>query len=215
MLILSIDTSESYCSCALVDTDGGETLACLEEPIGRGHAEHLMPQIRQCMADSRVSMSDLHRIVVAKGPGTFTGLRIGLSVARGFALGLSVPAIGVSSLQAQAASYPSAPIVHTLIKGRGGQVFHQAFSTESGSVPAALSPAVNIDFAEAAEQVEKMGGMMAGSGCGDETVPDHIDAVKLALIGAGLVPQDNPPDPDYLRSADAVKSKAVFTVAAP
>lgn len=76
------------------------TIAEKIENIGRGHAEVLMQQIQDCLDDANIGYSDLSRIGVVKGPGSFTGLRVGLAAARGFGLGLNIDVVGVSSLDA-------------------------------------------------------------------------------------------------------------------
>src|SRR4029078_2232634 len=97
MRLLAIDTALDACSTAVFDrTDGmlsAETL-----PMARGHAEALMPQIARVMAKANLDFAALDRIAVTVGPGSFTGLRVGVSAARGIALAAHKPAVGVTTL---------------------------------------------------------------------------------------------------------------------
>jgi tRNA threonylcarbamoyl adenosine modification protein YeaZ len=95
--VLAFDTSAAHCAAALLS---GDRIALRVEEMGRGQAERLMPMIQELLADEGVSFADLARIGVGTGPGNFTGIRISVSAARGLALGLDIPAIGVSCLEA-------------------------------------------------------------------------------------------------------------------
>ena len=94
ILVLGFDTSAAHCAAALLS--GDRLLASRSEEMGRGQAERLMPMLEEILADAGVAWSDLDRIGVGVGPGNFTGIRISVSAARGLALGLGIPAIGVS-----------------------------------------------------------------------------------------------------------------------
>ena len=102
MLLLAIDTAGPVCAVALARAaDGGpEILTRIEERIGRGHAERLMPMIEEALTCAQKSFDDLDRIGVTIGPGSFTGVRVGVAAARGLALALDIPAVGVGSLDA-------------------------------------------------------------------------------------------------------------------
>jgi tRNA threonylcarbamoyladenosine biosynthesis protein TsaB len=101
MLLLAIDTSASLCAAAVFDGEQERGRAVID--IGKGHAEHLMGVIDEALAAAGVGYKALARIAVAVGPGSFTGIRVGVSTARGLALALGVPAVGVSNLEAVAA----------------------------------------------------------------------------------------------------------------
>ncbi|MFP7674225.1 tRNA (adenosine(37)-N6)-threonylcarbamoyltransferase complex dimerization subunit type 1 TsaB [Marivita sp. S0852] len=105
-LVLAFDTSAAHCAAALLsDTD---ILHCTVEPTAKGQAERLVPMLEDILSQHDKSWSDLTRIGVGIGPGNFTGIRISVSTARGLALGLGIPAIGVSSLDAIHAMHPQA-----------------------------------------------------------------------------------------------------------
>lgn len=227
MALLAIDTSERACSAALLHA--GRATA-RSELIGRGHAERLMPLIDELLAEAGARFSDLTRLAVTTGPGTFTGLRIGLSVARGLALPAGLPCIGLSGLQvlaAQGQRKSGAPDarVHALMIGRGGQIYLQSFEgTDPTGLPVPVSPPSNLDLDQAMPQLAATAGaVIAGSGiellsegghlaalqdagvsiASDETV---IDPVLLAALAMHADPALHVPDPLYLRAADAKKA---------
>src|SRR6266545_3462758 len=129
MRVLAIDTALEACSAAVLDTSSGitasETLA-----MTRGHAEAVMPLIARVMSAAAIEFAALDRIAVTTGPGSFTGLRVGISAARGIALAAGKPAVGLSTLAAFAAPLIAAddtlPVV-VAIDARHDQVYCQVF----------------------------------------------------------------------------------------
>lgn len=113
MAILAIDTSGDGCGTALAD-ENGQILATLVTPMRRGHAEALLPQIHATLAEAGLTLAGLQAIAVARGPGSFTGLRVGLATAQGLALGLGIPAIGIDGFSALRAGL-TVPAGHTLV----------------------------------------------------------------------------------------------------
>ncbi|MCK0150008.1 tRNA (adenosine(37)-N6)-threonylcarbamoyltransferase complex dimerization subunit type 1 TsaB [Marivita sp. S6314] len=105
-LILAFDTSAAHCAAALLC--GSVILQTRVEPLAKGQAERLMPMLEEMLSEHGKTWSDLTRIGVGVGPGNFTGIRISVSAARGLALGLGIPAIGVSSLEAIHQDHPTA-----------------------------------------------------------------------------------------------------------
>ncbi|WP_262692200.1 tRNA (adenosine(37)-N6)-threonylcarbamoyltransferase complex dimerization subunit type 1 TsaB [Kordiimonas aestuarii] len=213
MSILAIDTCEGSCSAALVNAGG--VLASRTEAIGRGHAERLLPMLDELFDEAGLGYDALTRVAVTTGPGTFTGLRIGLSVARGLGLSLGVPVLGVTSLMALAAAVrEQGSCVHAVIMGRGGQGFHQAFRIATdGLAPSPLSDARSMAGDAIHAAVSLRPGHVVGSGrtlagCGEPGLP--VDPVVLGRLAAGLSPAAYPPEPAYLRAADAVKAKALL-----
>lgn len=99
-LILAFDTSAAHCAAALLR--GDRIVASCVEPMSRGQAERLMPLLEEVLSSEQCSWRDLSAIGVGIGPGNFTGIRISVSAARGLALGLGIPAIGVSGFDALA-----------------------------------------------------------------------------------------------------------------
>ena len=141
-MILAIDTSSAACSAALIGADG-RVIAAADERIGRGHAERLAPMIEE-MLDGRVPSS----ILVGVGPGSFTGIRVGIAAAHGLAIGWDVPLSGIDSLALTAATalaeldeWPAEiGIAHS---GGHGELFVRAFHVRplvSSGDPANLTP---------------------------------------------------------------------------
>src|SRR5438552_111182 len=102
MRLLAIDTALAACSAAVFDTDTG-VIAGESLPMARGHAEALIPMVARVMAAASIGFDAIDRFAVTVGPGSFTGLRVGVSAARGLALAARKPAVGVTTLTAYAA----------------------------------------------------------------------------------------------------------------
>ena len=129
MKILALDTSGGACSVALYDTAAEKLLAEERVLIERGHAELLFSQIELVTERGNITLKSIDRFAVTTGPGTFTGVRIGLSAARGFALAAQKPLIGVGSLEvvAMGAEAPSNAIIVAAFDARRGELYVQAF----------------------------------------------------------------------------------------
>ncbi|NVO56520.1 tRNA (adenosine(37)-N6)-threonylcarbamoyltransferase complex dimerization subunit type 1 TsaB [Rhodobacteraceae bacterium B1Z28] len=106
--ILAFDTSAAHCAAALLRDD--EIVASRAEAMSRGQAERLMPLLEEVLAGADCAWKDLDAIGVGVGPGNFTGIRISVSAARGLALGLAVPAVGVTGFDALASIAPTGQI---------------------------------------------------------------------------------------------------------
>src|SRR2546430_8087931 len=138
MRVLAIDTALEACSAAVLDTNSGiaasETLA-----MTRGHAEAVTPLIARVMSAAAIEFVDLDRIAVTTGPGSFTGLRVGISAARGIALAAGKPAIGLTTLAAFAAPHiaedDTLPVV-AVIDARHDHVYLQIFGPRGRTVVA-------------------------------------------------------------------------------
>jgi tRNA threonylcarbamoyl adenosine modification protein YeaZ len=130
MRVLAIDTALEACSAAVLDTGAGAVAAHESMPMQRGHAEALMPLIARVMARAGQMFAELDRIAVTTGPGSFTGLRVGIAAARGIALAAGKPAIGITTLAAYAAPFIAAddslPVV-AIIDARHEHVYLQVF----------------------------------------------------------------------------------------
>jgi tRNA threonylcarbamoyladenosine biosynthesis protein TsaB len=94
MRVLAIDTALAACSAAVLDTEYGGILASESVPMVRGHAEALLPMLKRVMDKAELKFPDIDRIAVTTGPGSFTGLRVGIAAARGLALAAAKPAVG-------------------------------------------------------------------------------------------------------------------------
>src|SRR5271154_5316716 len=137
MLILAIDTALDACAAAVLDSGAGQLIAQESQPMKRGHAEALMPLIARVIKASGIAFASLDRIAVTTGPGSFTGLRVGLSAARGIALAANKPVVGLSTLTAYAApvvGQNAAQPVVSAIDARHDQVYFQVVSGDGGSL---------------------------------------------------------------------------------
>src|SRR5580704_14459247 len=130
MRVLAIDCALDACAAAVLDSDAGSIIASETRIMVRGHAEALMPLIARVMDEAEIEFRDLGRIAVTTGPGSFTGLRVGISAARGMALAAAKPAVGLSTLAAFAAPHiaddDSVPVV-AVIDARHDHVYLQVF----------------------------------------------------------------------------------------
>lgn len=120
-MLLVIDTSTAACTVALFD-EAGACLASRCEVIGRGHAERLMPMVDEVMAGRRAT-----RILVGVGPGSFTGIRVGIAAAQGLAIGWDADVSGMSSMALLAASVRQEGLVAAAMEGGHGELFVQQF----------------------------------------------------------------------------------------
>ena len=131
-MILSINTSTAPFSVAVVKEDGTLLSENLLTPPSKGFGL-FMPSLHHLLLSSRVELKDLKAVAVARGPGSFTGLRLGLATAKGLCHGLGIPALAVSSLEALAAQCPVTSLpVCPLIDSRRGEVFAALFQTSPG-----------------------------------------------------------------------------------
>lgn len=180
MLILAFDATAGACAAALVRD--GVVIASQSETMDKGHAERLFPLIREMMADR--PLSEIDAIAVCTGPGNFTGARIGTAAARGVALSLGVPSIGVDRFEC--AAQGDACIV---IPGRGVSV-HAAICVEG-----AIAHSATIDQAD-------LRGFAEGR---DIAEVADVDLKALARVAAiKLVAGDTTrPAPRYLRPVNA------------
>ena len=104
LLVLGFDTSAAHCAAALLS--GDRLISARQEEMAKGQAERLMPMIEEMLADVGLSWRDLTLIGVGTGPGNFTGIRISVAAARGLALSLGIPAIGIGAAEALAYGLP-------------------------------------------------------------------------------------------------------------
>lgn len=213
MKILAIDTSFDACSAAIV-CDGTATWS-ERRIIGKGHSEILPPMIADGLAATGCSAADFDRIGVVIGPGAFAGIRVGLAFARAFRLGATAVVIGVSSLEALAASVKERRAIAPVFDARRGQVYAALYDA---SLEPLIEPFVAAPHAAAARLNERAVEFAAlGSGAAlvaphlieGVAILDHrhIDPACVALIAARRAPGGTPPLPLYLRPPDAAPSR--------
>jgi tRNA threonylcarbamoyladenosine biosynthesis protein TsaB len=204
VIVLGFDTSTSASAVALRLADGRTTQARDDPAAGThpGHATRLLEMARELLAAAEVGWRELDRIAVGVGPGTFTGLRVGVATARGLAQSLSAELVGVSSLQAlaagafacgPAAAEGSAPgTVLAVIDARRGEVFAAAYESSGDrprelTAPRALVPERLAEVVAEAEDV-------AGAPRSWLAVGDGAVRFRPQLESAGIaVPQDSSP----------------------
>ncbi len=116
-MLLAIDSCGALGGVALGDLSGDRTW--LREIVGRSYSENLLSTLDEILREAGVGSSDLRAVVVVSGPGSFTGIRIGVSAAKGLAEGLGIPVIGLSRLELLARKSPEASAVAVLDAGRG------------------------------------------------------------------------------------------------
>ena len=207
MIVLGLDTAQGACSAAVLA--GDEPLAALSEPMTRGHQERLASLVREVMVQAGVGFDQLDRIAVTVGPGSFTGLRVGLAFAKGLGLALKTPVIGIGSLEALAASVSGADMILAAIDARRDQIYLQAFAGGHALMAPDVLP-VETAAARVAElnpmgQVVIVGsgaplldGMVPGARLIALAAPDPVTLARLAAAKPVTAPR-----PLYLRAPDA------------
>jgi tRNA threonylcarbamoyladenosine biosynthesis protein TsaB len=221
MLILAIDTALDACAAGVLDTDAGKLIAHQSQAMKRGHAEALMPLIARVMKEPGISFATLDRIAVTTGPGSFTGLRVGLSAARGIALAAGKPVVGLTTLTAYAAPVVSQngeqPVI-SAIDARHDQVYFQVVSGDGSSLiqPRVGSVDEALDAARfgAPHLVGNAAQILADRWPADVPPPVKVDPQPapditwVAWLGAAVTPDTAPARPFYLRAPDAKLPKA-------
>jgi tRNA threonylcarbamoyladenosine biosynthesis protein TsaB len=212
--ILAIETATTACAIGLW-TSSGERLAVVLDQ-DRRHTESLMPGVRDLLASAEIAARDIDRVVVDRGPGLYTGLRVGIATAVGFALAANCDLVGVTSLELLAAGAHRAGVRGRLlcaVDGRRGEIFHQSFNLDGG-VRSTSEPAVAraSDVAgrwsagpvtvtgDGASRYEAEFRVLAAVAFFDQRVPPVIEALELAATREPTAVIT----PLYLREADAV-----------
>lgn len=203
MLILALDTALETCSAALVR--GGQVLAARSEPMARGHQERLAPLVDELAREAGIAFAEVDRIGATRGPGSFTGLRVGLAFAKGLGFALGRPVIGIGTLQALAAATPGAAAA--VIDARRGQIYVQAFRDG-----APLNPPEALTVEEAAARLAPVhpvrlvgpgAALLAAAFPQAEVAAGGVDPVALAVLTAAAPKPESAPEPLYLRAPDA------------
>jgi len=205
-MILGFDTSSAHVGAALFD---GQTVpAALHEEMARGQAERLFPMLDEVLADAGLAYSDLHAIGVGIGPGNFTGIRISVAAARGLALSLGIPAVGVSLLEAVAFDTPG-PVLACLSAPRG-QAYVMGHNMAQEIAPRLIAVEdIPPDWAEPGLTCLGPAANDVANRLGAATAPaQYAPASAIARIAARRW-QSNPPPPAplYLKPADAAPAR--------
>ena len=205
-LILGFDTSAAHCAAALLS--GGRVLAMRHEDMTRGQAERLFPLIEGLLAEAGVAWRDLSAIGVGTGPGNFTGIRISVSAARGLALSLGIPAIGISTLEAQAFGAPG--VVVATVAAPRDQLYLQVIGGAEPSAPvlATLDKLPRIPARADPACIGARAAEVATKCAGTPRQPALCLPEAIARIAAQRLDRDLPPPaPLYIRDADAAPAR--------
>jgi tRNA threonylcarbamoyladenosine biosynthesis protein TsaB len=216
MRVLAIDCALDACAAAVFESRTGAIIASQTRIMVRGHAEALMPLIARVMDEAEVEFNELDRIAVTIGPGSFTGLRVGISAARGIALAAAKPAIGLTTLAGLAAPHiaedDTIPVV-AAIDARHDHVYMQVFGPGGRTLLAPriapLREAVRAATSGPARIVGSAAALVARSWPMGEPPPALVDQraapdiAWIARLGAAAADAEGPPKPLYLRPPDA------------
>ncbi len=211
MIVLSVDTAHAACSACVFDTELDRALSLVSESMQRGHAERLTDMVAETVASAGVSYSDIDRLAACSGPGTFTGVRIGLAFVRGLALVLKVPAVGITTFSALAArclDTSAGQDVWVLQDARRGEVFLQGFGSDGDPV----HPASVLSVSGAGNLLREKTGLAVGSATRLVDLPAGVtvsevsgipDVAVIARLAGQVADTTTPAVPFYLRAPDA------------
>jgi tRNA threonylcarbamoyl adenosine modification protein YeaZ len=228
MRILAIDTSCGAASVAVVEGGLEAPLSVISRPMTQGHAEALAPMVEEAMRGVEDGFPSLGRIAVAIGPGSFTGIRVGLAMTRAMGVALAIPVVGVSTLAAFAApllSEPRGGIIAPVIDARHGSVYFQLFDPSGRP----LGPPRCDTARECVRAIGAGPAWFAGDGAAivaNEAqragLPYDLDAarnapdiVALAWLGLAVDPSTSPARPLYVKPPDARPNLANAIARAP
>ena len=225
-IILAIDTALGAASACLLDMTSAKPLAAETLPMERGHAEALIPLLDRLVARLDGGFDALGRVAVTVGPGSFTGIRVGVAAARAVGLACRIPVVGVSTLQALAApsiGKASTPVI-AAIDARHGHVYAQIFGPNGATVLDACYRSVAAVIEAAGSGPIRLVGsgapMLAieawsrGLAAEVESQMAVPDIALVARLGALADPEPGGPKPLYLKAPDA-KPSAPVIVATP
>lgn len=208
MIVLALDTAGVDCAAALYDSDSNRVLAEITDTIGKGHAEHLIALVDSVLEKAGLGLDAVGRIAVTIGPGSFTGIRVGVAAARGFALSLGIPAVGITTLAVIAADRlrksPGRPVL-VAMDAKRGEVYLQEFRADGS----ALDEPRAMLIEDAQLLVSGFEGDLAGSATAllrgevaAEPLANIFPIDAVARLGAATAPGEKP-KPLYLRGPDA------------
>tara|TARA_R110000751_G_scaffold71441_2_gene144676 strand:- start:37280 stop:37966 length:687 start_codon:yes stop_codon:yes gene_type:complete len=222
MITLAIDTTAHLCAACIYDSNDDRVLGLVVDDIGRGHAEHLFPIIGRAMDMAGMTYQDIQRLGVCVGPGSFTGLRVGVSAMRGLSLALSLPLVGITVFEALAETASKHEPLLVVLDARRGEIYTQLFDTQGqpAGPPAALSAEASLALAVDSHATLTGSGAsilvdLSAESNGTLAVQDNAAAADVAVVArlsARREPDGNPPRPLYLRSPDA-KPQTGFALA--
>lgn len=197
MTFLALDTSTEACSVALYHRN---EILTLDEVCPQQHSKRILPMVQQVLASAELSLTQLDGLVFGRGPGSFTGVRIGVSVAQGLAFGADLPVYGVSTLAAMAqaaAQQQQAKQVIAAIDARMAEVYLAAFALDSHGLMQPLTAEVACKptaLSDAVVQLSFVSSTM-GVGTGWQTYAEQLSA---SLPAIQILPQQLYPSAQYM-----------------
>ncbi len=212
MRVLGIETSSVRGSVALVEGSRVVAHAFQDEP--NRHGERLLPLIDGLLRQAGWERDQLERIGVGVGPGSFTGLRVGIALAGGLSLGLGVPAVGVGSLRALAGGLPAEEKrLRVVVRdARRGDYFLAAYASDGAEVLAPLA----LPQASLRDELRKLlpnepwvmvGTRFPDLPCAENELTAEPDARVVARVAMALDPAVHPALPEYVRGPDVVRPR--------
>lgn len=183
--ILAIDTATEACSVALYNQ--GETLAHFEL-CAREHTQRILPMVQQILAEAGLSLTQLDALAFGRGPGSFTGVRIGIGMAQGLSLGAQLPLLPVSTLQTMAQGayrLTGADNVLAAIDARMGEVYWGEFSRNAQDVWSGEETEKVIKPEQLLARAAELSGRFATVGTGWETYPHLLGESPVAELFDG------------------------------
>lgn len=217
MIVLALDTAGVDCAAAIYDSGRDTMLGEASDMIGKGHAEHLMGIVDRALDQAGVALSDVDRLAVTIGPGSFTGIRVGVAAARGFALSLNIPAVGITTLEVMAAAQrektPGRAVLAAMDAKRD-EIYLQSFAADGS----ALDEPRAVSIAEAQAFAAGFDGEITGSAIPilkPDATGEYANSFPISLVarlGAAANPNTGKPKPLYLRGPDA-KPQAGYAIA--
>lgn len=217
MIILAVDTAGPMCAACLYDGESEKPIAAISKEIGRGHAEHLPSVIQDVLDQATLTFKDISHLAVTIGPGSFAGIRVGISYCRALALALKIPATGISSLNAMTYGVicETKKDALAVLDARRGEVYLSALDASGEALiePKALSYEDALPILSSGQYTLCGNGITPVKELGNDAFseieianekafPEIEMVAKLAinLIKDGIVQELRP---QYLRQADA------------
>ena len=220
MKLLAIETVTEVCSVAVCD---GEKISQEISTHRKGHSQFVLGMIEKLLKEANLSLNDLDGIVVDSGPGSFTGIRIGLGIAQGLAYGAGIPVIPVTSLETLAGAVNNG-VVLPAIDARMKQIYCGLYKTQEGKQPVALESPMVIapgeirhllsraefgigsgwdEYGEALLDLDSNSSTQISYGC----FPKAVNAIKIArIMGLDFAVDPRGLEATYIRNSVVIKS---------
>ena len=182
MVILAFDSSAKAASVALCRDE--KLISQYYQATGLTHSRTLLPMAEDLLKNADMTLKDIDAVAVAHGPGSFTGVRIGVSAVKGLCWGLDIPAIGVSTLEAMAYNGECAPdgsVICCAMDARRNQVYNALFSFENGQLKR-LSRDRAIGLDELGTELQEMKKQVFVVGDGAELCYNYLDKIGISAV---------------------------------